>query len=176
MNYALTLILCLSILSIAQAQTASLPNYPLHFTYRTDSGANRDTVLSWASLTIGGGSTGSLSYLKWIDAPYGLKSTSLGLKLCVDSFTSFSSGQSVGWAFFKIRSLGKFDMDYIKSNLWQFIDDSQSPNLQPVLTSDGVQLNAIGNIAPNSVLTVSYSAFRALFPGDQTVHLRIRRF
>lgn len=175
MKYLLIVVLCFSLVYEAYSQSAPLQDYPLQFTYRVGSGPSRDTALSFTSLRLPSGSSSGPTYLKWKDQSYGLLATQNGLRLCTDSATSFSSGQDIGWAFFKIRSLGSFEMDYAKSSLWQFVEDSDSPNMQVVLTSQGVQLKSLSTISPGSKLTVRYDDVKGLFPGDATVKLRSKR-
>lgn len=161
----------ISLFSIhAYGQTSSLPNYEMRFRFVDPSGVWRDTMLSRMSYKYWSKSASYPSYVKWKNQPFAVLHSALdGEGLFTDSVSSFTSGQVIGFAFYKIGSSGRFDFDYLESNIGSFINDASNPNMDVVLTSQGILLKANQNISPGTELTASYEAIMNLFPNDQTV-------
>lgn len=160
----------------AHAQgSGSPPTYAMQFTIWDAGGAAHDTSLTGIGFMVYPVSRGASAYFKWKNQPFAvIKSDSVHIGLYADSATTFVAGQTVGWAFTKVNTRGRFDLDYARSNIWPFFANSTSPNLQVAQTSQGIQLQATTTIGPNTALTVRYQDIIALFPGDPSVHLRVR--
>jgi hypothetical protein len=110
------------------------------------------------------------SYLKWLNSPFAIRHSPLnGYGLFTDSVSSFSSGQVVGYAFFKLNTTGHFDLDYREANIGLYINDSDNPNVTLTKVAGGIQMTANTNIGPNTEITSSYQNLINLFPGDQDV-------
>ncbi|MBL0310145.1 MAG: hypothetical protein IPP77_10845 [Bacteroidetes bacterium] len=91
-----------------------------------------------------------------------------------DSTHSFSTGDTIGYAFFKIGSTGSFDIDFMESNIGSFINDSQTPNMEVLLTPKGLLLRAKQSIASTTELMASYREIIDLFPNDKSIRRSIQ--
>lgn len=161
-------LLLLSAASInAQLPTlGSRQQYKMIFLFNNGTGI-QDTIVSKVSYSVWQKSGNYPAYMKWKNLPFAVKTTGAGeTGLFTDSTSSFSNGQAVGYVFYKVQSSGGFSTAYKETNLKGFIRNSDTPNLSIVVTSQGLELRAIGSITANTELTVRYSDLAGLFPGD----------
>jgi hypothetical protein len=171
--------LWLTILSLGQftvkAQTTSLPKYKMLFQFVDSRGHVKDTAISRTKYVYWSKSSAYPAYVKWVNLPFAiLKSNLSGIGLFTDSVTSYAAGQIIGYAFFKVGSYGSFDLDYHESAVGSFVNDASAPNMNVVLTPQGIILTANQNIGPNTELTASYDAVINMFPNDQSVKRSIQ--
>ncbi|MDX2003300.1 MAG: SET domain-containing protein [Chitinophagales bacterium] len=167
-------IFCLSAIGIAKGQNP-IPKYELNFSYTDAGNVTRDTMLTRFGYKLWSGGTNYPGYTDWLNYPFAVANSIIaGVGLFTDSSSSFTSGQSVGYAFYKTGSTGKFSFDYVETNLGSFINDSQTPNLDILVTSDGIVLRANQAIGPNTELTANYRALIALFPQDASLKALVR--
>jgi len=114
-------------------------------------------------------------YVKWKNQPFAVNPSSIsGVGLFTDSTHSFSSGQTIGFAFFKVSASGNFELDYVESNIGSFVNNSDNPNMEIESTSQGLVLKAKQYIGPNTELTASYPSLINLFPNDPSVERTIK--
>ncbi|MCW3104304.1 MAG: hypothetical protein JWO09_2744 [Bacteroidetes bacterium] len=148
------------------AAQAPLPKYPLVFEGPQQAG---DTSLTHLQLKSWAAGNHFPAILKWKNTPYELKENAHVLALCTDSLSHYNNNDIIGYAYFKISSSGSFRFDYKLSNIGRYVNDGASPNVDLVLTSQGVLMKANGYIAPGTALTVDYDDLVNMFPGDPTV-------
>jgi hypothetical protein len=159
----------------AFAQNSSLPNYKMLFQYRNGSGQLRDTMVPRIKYKVWSRASTYPSYVKWKNQHFAVLRSSIdAVGLFTDSTSSFSTGQEIGYAFFKIGSSGHFDLDYLETNLGSFINDSDNPNIEVVKTSTGIVIKAKQNIVPNTELVANYQDLINLFPNDESVNRAIK--
>jgi hypothetical protein len=147
----------------------------MKFQIGNGSGGVKDTMLSRFGYKLWSKSPGYPAYVKWENLPFAvLRSPLSGVGLFTDTTSSFTTGQVIGYSFFKINSSGKFNIDYLETNIGSFINNSGAPNMNVVQTSTGLQLVANQNIPPGTELTVSYQAIINMFPNDVSVKQEIQ--
>lgn len=159
-----------------KAQNAKLPDYPMKFQFRNSHGDLRDTsMFSRLKFTAWSKSSAYPAYVKWKNQPFAVNLSSInGVGLFTDSSSSFSTGQTIGYAFYKVGSSGRFDLDYLESNIGSFINNADEANMEAIKTDKGIVLKAKQNIASNTELTVSYQSIINLFPNDPSASQAIK--
>lgn len=159
-----------------RAQGPNLPSYKMIFQFRNGGGVLKDTVMSSRlKFSLWGKSSDYPDYVKWKNQPFAvLQSNINGVGLFTDSTHSFSTGQTIGYAFFKVGASGTFELDYIESNIGSFVNNSDNPNMEVVSTSQGLILKAKQHIGPNTELTASYQSLINMFPNDPSVERTIK--
>lgn len=169
---------CLGLLTFlsSQAQTTNtLPTYPMKFLYNSSNGIQRDTLLSKLSFRMWKMSNNYPAYVKWKSQPFAVLRSSIdGLGLFTDSVSSFTTGQEIGWIYYKVNSSGRFDMDYLDSNIGLFINNSDNPNAELVQTSQGIKIKATRAINSVSEITIRYQDILNLFPNDPSAVRKIK--
>lgn len=146
---------------------STLPKYPLVFVNPEQAS---DTSLTHLQLKSWSAGNHFPAALKWKNTPYDLKPDAQHvLELCTDSLSHYNNNDIIGYAYFKISSSGTFRFDYKLSNIGRYINDGASPNIDLVLTPQGILMKANGYIAPGTPLTVDYDDLVNMFPGDATV-------
>jgi hypothetical protein len=150
----------------AQGVTDNLMKFRYH---------NRDTILSRESIFFWSKSGQIPVYLEWENTSFALcKSTIRGTGLFTNTSGSFTTGQDVGLLFIKVGTSGKFIKDYYQSNAGYFVNDSQTPNVTVVSTSQGLMMQAISDIYPNTEIVASFQSIIAMFPNDPTVKFVVK--
>jgi len=154
----------------------SLPSYKMLFQFRNSNGVLRDTIMaSRLKFSLWSKSTDYPAYVKWKNQPFAVNPSSInGVGLFTDSTSSFSTGQTIGYAFFKVGASGSFELDYIESNIGSFVNNDDNPNTEIISTSKGLVLKAKQNIGPNTELTASYQSLINMFPNDPSVERTIK--
>jgi len=153
-----------------KSEGQNLGYYPMKFSFRNSEGQIRDTMMSRLLIGIWSKSNSFPNYLQWKDLPFSVRVSSIdGVGLFTDTLNAYNSGDTIGYAFFKRASTGKFSLDYFHSSLGTFINDSEDPNMDVMITSKGILIRANRFIASNTELTINYRAVIALFPNDPTV-------
>jgi hypothetical protein len=164
-------VLLLGIVVIIPKQSdAQQTSYPMKFQFRNTNGVLRDTLMPRMRFRIWRQSNSFPTYVKWKGFPFSICNSPIdGLGLFSDSLSSFAQGSEIGFAFIKINNTGHFELDYQETNIGSFINDSQEPNMEVVLTSMGIIMKAKVNISPNTELTLNYREIIVLFPEDAGV-------
>jgi len=118
---------------------------------------NSDTLLSREQIHFWGQSGQFPAFLEWKDCNFSICPSPIdGVGLYTDSVSSFTAGQDVGWAFIKVASTGVFMDDYYESNIGMFVNDSQTPNVGIVPSSQGLMMRALTAIGPNTEIVSRY--------------------
>jgi hypothetical protein len=173
--FIVTFMLLSGICFYAKGQTVNTKIYRMSFQYRNQSGLLKDTMISRMLYHSWSESSNYPTYVKWKKLPFAIvKSPINGVGLFTDSSTTFNAGDIIGYAFYKVAHAGSFETDYLESNIGSFVNDSSSPNIDIVLTSDGIIMKAKQKILPNTELTGSYQQLINLFPGDASAEKLIK--
>jgi hypothetical protein len=163
--------------SVSAQTTGAPPNYPMKFSYIDQSGNAHDTLMNPIKFKMWNASGSYPAYVKWKSDPFAVLRSSIGgLGLFTDSVTTFSSGQTIGWLYYKTNSTGRFNLDYIQSNIGMFVNNSETPNMQIIQTSQGLSLQALQTIGPGTELTIRFRDLRSMFPNDPTVLMKMRHW
>jgi hypothetical protein len=145
-------------------------NYEMKFRYQ-----NKDTMLYREKINFWSMSGQFPAYLDWKDSPFSIQPSPInGVGLFTDSTSNFSAAQDIGWAFIKVASTGSFIDDYYESNIGMFVNDSQTPNVTIVSTTQGLMMRALTNIGPNTEIIARYQDIIDLFPNDASVKFLIK--
>ncbi len=161
------------ILFLLNVNRASAQNSPLdmQFRFRDHSGALHDTIVTWLMYHFWVQSDNYPAYVKWKNQPFAiLKVGKHNAALFTDSLTGYSSGDIVGLAFFKRGNTGRFDIDYVKTNVCSFVNHAEKPNMEIVSTAKGLFFRAKNKIGPNTELTVNYGEIKTIAGADPSAN------
>ncbi len=158
---------------ISTAQNSSVD---MKFRYRDRKGENRVVNMPWIRFQFWAQSDNYPSYVKWVNQPFAvLKTGKHSASLFTDSISSFKPGSTISYAFLTRQNIGRFDMNYIKTNVCSFINNSEKPNTEIVESPKGLYFRAKKYIGPNTELTVDYSSLKNMFPNDPTVNKMVNK-
>ena len=162
------------LINSSTSNAQGLPRYPMKFQYNTN-GRFVDTTFSKAYFRTWTRTAKFPGYAKWDNLPLAVANSSVsGVGLFCDSSSTFSRGDTIGFAFYKSGSTGTFSLDYIESNLGTFVNNSSAPNMNIVKTSRGLMMVANCSIKSGTELTASYQSLINFFPNDATAREQIK--
>jgi len=169
---SLTVIFCCTTFLLS-AQNSALD---MKFRYRDKKGELKQVNMPWVRYRFWVQSDDYPAYVKWVNQPFAiLKLGKHNAALFTDSVSYFKAGSIISYAFYNRQNVGKFDMDYIKTNVCSFVNGSKNPNMEIVSSSKGLYFRAKENIAPNTELTVDYTSISNMFPNDHSVNKMVSK-